>query len=230
MQAVVLASGTNSRVAHLFPELPKILFPLGGRPFADLYIKNLFESGITEIILMVNYKEHAIREYVARHPNSDKIRIVRRRDDQGPVGALVAMRPLLNDRFFLMYCDLLFPFDAQAVNASMVDALATTLITQDEHDMFDSMEIEIDETTKQVVSFERDGLAHDLGWMDVGSLNSIKILDLLEKTPLTSENVNANIWKTLIRNRQLRYRRVKDVYDIGTEKNYFKTKKILGYT
>jgi len=55
MQAVILAGGRGSRLDPYTRVLPKSLFPIGQEPMAEILIKQLRRSGVTEIIMCLGY-------------------------------------------------------------------------------------------------------------------------------------------------------------------------------
>lgn len=63
MEAIVLAGGFGTRLAHVVADLPKPMAPVAGRPFLEYIIDNLHRQGISKIILAVHYK----KEYIMEH-------------------------------------------------------------------------------------------------------------------------------------------------------------------
>lgn len=223
MQAIILASGVNSRVRHLFPTLPKAMFPFGDKPFLAHFLDLRFKEGFDDIIIVVHYHPEVIIDYVNSRPENErsKIKVIRREAEDGPWGALVKAENLLAEKFFLFYCDILYPIpDPQKLVGVSAPFLVTTLITQDQLGMFDRMEIEIDHNKNLVKNFTPDAYEHGTGWMDVGQINSKKIIEEIKQLPPDTEHLNQLLWPKLIRNEQLAYAEIGPVFDIGTEKSY----------
>ncbi|HJJ51251.1 MAG TPA: sugar phosphate nucleotidyltransferase, partial [Methanocorpusculum sp.] len=61
MQCVILAAGEGSRMRPLTTSRPKVMLPLAGKPMIEHLIRNVRDTGITDIILVVGYHEEAIR-------------------------------------------------------------------------------------------------------------------------------------------------------------------------
>ena len=229
MQAVLFASGLNTRVRHLHPDLPKAMFPLGNRPYLDYYIETLFKEGVDEIIIVVYHLAHVIRDYFSDRPEmkTGKIKIVKRKESHGPVGALVAIETLLQDRF---YCDILFKADLKAAFSKLGNSKikALTFLTKDEFGMWDDLEAQIDEANQLVTDFNPGAYSHENGWMDVGQVyKKDPIIAMLKRCPPENEHFNLSIWPELMAKNQLTYHKVGPVFDIGTEKNYGLTKKLF---
>lgn len=63
MRAVILAGGLGTRIRELFPDQPKPLVPLCGRPFLEWQIEMLVEQGIDDIVLCVGYRAEQIMSH-----------------------------------------------------------------------------------------------------------------------------------------------------------------------
>ena len=63
MKAFILAGGLGTRIRSLFPDVPKSMIPVNGKPFLEWQIRALVAQDIKEIILCVSYKAEAIIDY-----------------------------------------------------------------------------------------------------------------------------------------------------------------------
>jgi len=63
MDAVVLAGGFGTRLAHIVSDVPKPMAPVCGKPFLEYVLEYLKNNGIDRVILAVGYKEDVIRSY-----------------------------------------------------------------------------------------------------------------------------------------------------------------------
>ena len=68
VKAVTLAAGRGTRMGALTEDCPKPMLPLGGRPMLAHQIERLEAAGIREVLVVVGYKAHLVREYFAAHP------------------------------------------------------------------------------------------------------------------------------------------------------------------
>jgi choline kinase len=64
MKGVILAAGDGTRLAPLTLDRPKPLVPILGRPLLDYTLDAFVAVGITELVLVVGYKEEMIRAWV----------------------------------------------------------------------------------------------------------------------------------------------------------------------
>jgi D-glycero-alpha-D-manno-heptose 1-phosphate guanylyltransferase len=62
MEAIVLAGGFGTRLASVIQGMPKVLAPVGDRPFLELLLQRLRQKGIERVILSVGYLAGMIRE------------------------------------------------------------------------------------------------------------------------------------------------------------------------
>lgn len=225
-----MASGQNKRVQHLYPNLPKAMFPLRDKPFLGHYAETLFNEGIKEIIIIVNYLGEVIEEYVKKIRNEipGEISVVRRLDEIGPVGVLPLIENKLQNQFLYLYCDILFKTDFKAAFEELKksDFQAGTFITQDPFNMYSQMEILIDKNIKTVEEFSPDKFSREDGWMDVGQIYKKTVIEKIKKLPPEEEHLNRYLWPDLISQKKLTYFKVGPVFDYGTEESIKKTRKI----
>jgi protoporphyrinogen oxidase/dTDP-glucose pyrophosphorylase len=63
MRAAILAGGKGTRMGEIYPDLPKPMFPIAGKPLLQHHIEALALQGIHKITLTVGYKADAIRNH-----------------------------------------------------------------------------------------------------------------------------------------------------------------------
>lgn len=63
MKAIILSAGEGSRMRPLTLTKPKTMLPVAGKPIIQYNIESLKDNGITDILLIVRYKEEMVREY-----------------------------------------------------------------------------------------------------------------------------------------------------------------------
>jgi D-glycero-alpha-D-manno-heptose 1-phosphate guanylyltransferase len=61
--AVVLAGGRGTRIAELYPDIPKPMVPVCGQPFLHWVTDWLAEQGITDIVFSVGYRGEQIEQW-----------------------------------------------------------------------------------------------------------------------------------------------------------------------
>jgi D-glycero-alpha-D-manno-heptose 1-phosphate guanylyltransferase len=61
----VLAGGAGTRIQHLYPELPKPLIPVCGRPFLEWICRFWVRLGIRRLVISLGYKAEFVERRVA---------------------------------------------------------------------------------------------------------------------------------------------------------------------
>ena len=71
--AVILAGGFGTRIQALYPNVPKPMIPVCGRPFLEWVVRYLAKQGIHRAIISSGY----LAEVVSRHFESQPVKEVR---------------------------------------------------------------------------------------------------------------------------------------------------------
>lgn len=64
MTVFVLAGGLGTRIAGLYPDLPKALVPVAGRPFIDYMLEGLAAKGLTDVVVCAGHRAGPLVEHV----------------------------------------------------------------------------------------------------------------------------------------------------------------------
>jgi bifunctional UDP-N-acetylglucosamine pyrophosphorylase/glucosamine-1-phosphate N-acetyltransferase len=110
MKAVILAAGEGKRLRPITYTRPKPLIPIAGKPLLEYTILGLRNSGITDILLIVGYKEDDIKSYFGDGKEKFNLNIQYLTQDKylGTAHAAGLARDFVrNDNFLLMYGDIL---------------------------------------------------------------------------------------------------------------------------
>jgi NDP-sugar pyrophosphorylase family protein len=125
LQVVILAGGLATRMRARFPETPKILLPVGGRPFLDLQVENLVRRGASRLLLCIAHLGDQVRAHVARARFPIPITLT----EEGPrlVGTGGALRAalragLLDERFVVGFGDSYLPANLDGLMARHAEA------------------------------------------------------------------------------------------------------------
>lgn len=95
-EAIILAGGLGTRIRTLFPDIPKCMVPVAGKPFLDYLLLKLSDQGIEKVILSVGYKKQIIRnQYGDKFKNLSIVYS----DESEPLGTGGAIKSALQ------YCD-----------------------------------------------------------------------------------------------------------------------------
>ncbi|HEV8647282.1 MAG TPA: nucleotidyltransferase family protein [Burkholderiales bacterium] len=88
MQAIILAGGLGTRLRAARPDVPKVMVPVGSRPFLKILIDYLASQGIQSVILSVGYRHEAILEFFGSRHGSVSISYVIEDKPLGTGGAI----------------------------------------------------------------------------------------------------------------------------------------------
>lgn len=108
-----MAGGRGTRIAELFPNIPKPLIPVAGMPILEREIKSLCAQGFKDIILTVGYLADKIIAYFGDGSQfGAKIDYFVEESPLGNAGALFRLREKIGDEpFLLLNADAAFDVD-----------------------------------------------------------------------------------------------------------------------
>lgn len=110
MKAVIIAAGKGTRLNPITATKPKPMLPIGGKPLLEHSILSLKEVGITEILIIVGYREDIIRGYFGDGLNKFNMKIdyISQIEHLGTAHAVGFAKEFVGEEnFLLMYGDLL---------------------------------------------------------------------------------------------------------------------------
>ncbi len=73
-EAIILAGGFGTRLAHIVSDVPKPMASVCGRPFLRFILDDLQEKGVEKVILAVGYKWETIRDCFGEHYRGMQLR------------------------------------------------------------------------------------------------------------------------------------------------------------
>lgn len=113
MKVVIMAGGRGTRIAELFPDIPKPLIPVDGMPILEREIRSLASQGFKDIILTVGYLADKIIAYFGDGSLLGvKIDYFVEETPLGNAGALFQLKEKIGEEpFFLLNADAAFDVD-----------------------------------------------------------------------------------------------------------------------
>ena len=113
MKTILMAGGRGTRIAELFPNIPKPLIPVDGMPILEREIRSLVSQGFKDLILTVGYLADKIIEYFGDGSQLGvKIDYFVEETPLGNAGALFQLRNKIGeDPFLLLNADAAFDVD-----------------------------------------------------------------------------------------------------------------------
>ena len=136
MKTVIMSGGRGTRISELFPDIPKPLIPICGKPVLEHEIECLKEQGFTDIILTVSHMADKIINYFG-----DGLKVGVHIDyfvedkPLGNAGALFRLKDKLTEDFLLLNADSVFNIDFNRFVAfhKAHNALATLFTHPNDH-------------------------------------------------------------------------------------------------
>jgi NDP-sugar pyrophosphorylase family protein len=121
MTVFVLAGGLGTRIAGLYPDLPKALVPVAGRPFIDHVLLGLAAGGLTDVVLCAGHRALPLLEHVGDGARLGvRARAVIEDAPLGTAGALAFARQAVghpDETFLALNGDTLAEYDTGAMLA-----------------------------------------------------------------------------------------------------------------
>jgi len=109
MKAVILAAGVGRRLHSFIQHKPKCLLPIGESTLLVRYLEALEHVGVSQVTIVVGYKQELIREAVASWSGSLPVQfLVNEEFERGSIVSLWVARQALDDDTVIMDADVLF--------------------------------------------------------------------------------------------------------------------------
>ena len=116
MRAFVLAAGLGTRIRPLFPDLPKSLIPIRGKPFIHWQIQRLADQGFRDVVVCIGYRAAQIKEYCKDGSRwGVSLQYSEEHEPQGTATTLQSARALLSSVSLVLNGDTHLPADYRAL-------------------------------------------------------------------------------------------------------------------
>lgn len=102
MKAVIMAGGRGTRIANLYPDIPKPMIEVAGKPLLLHQLDWLQCQGIYDITIVVGYLGHIIKNYF-----KDRVNYIEEHSPLGTAGALYWLRETMQEDFLLINGDIM---------------------------------------------------------------------------------------------------------------------------
>ncbi|OHC75387.1 MAG: hypothetical protein A3G18_05425 [Rhodospirillales bacterium RIFCSPLOWO2_12_FULL_58_28] len=94
IDAVILAGGLGTRVSHILKDKPKVLAPVGGRPFLDILLERLAGFGARRVVLGLGHLAEAVNAHL-KESSPEGMEVITA-TEPAPLGTAGAVRFLMN--------------------------------------------------------------------------------------------------------------------------------------
>jgi N-acetyl-alpha-D-muramate 1-phosphate uridylyltransferase len=164
----ILAGGLGTRLGERVSDTPKPLIDVAGEPFLFHQLRLLAEHGGRRVVLCVGYLGALIERRVGDERFGMQIEYSYDAPDlDGTLGAIRRARPLLGERFLVLYGDTYLRIDyaaaARAWCASGLPALMTVLLNDNR---WDTSNVRYE--AGLVLAYEKRTPTPEMRWIDYG--------------------------------------------------------------
>jgi UDP-N-acetylglucosamine diphosphorylase/glucosamine-1-phosphate N-acetyltransferase len=112
MKAVILTAGEGTRMRPLTLTRPKTMLPVGGKPILQYNVEALQDAGITEILLVVGYKEEMVKTHFGDGTELGvKISYITQEERLGTAHAIGYAREFADNQFIVLNGDIIIDPD-----------------------------------------------------------------------------------------------------------------------
>jgi NDP-sugar pyrophosphorylase family protein len=122
MQVVVIAGGLATRLGRLTAHRPKILLPVGGRPFLDLLLDRLRRENVTSVHLCLGHHAEQVLDHLAGRKGGPPVTTSVEPAALGTAGCLRHALPHLAERFLSIFGDTYTPVRLDEVMATLTQS------------------------------------------------------------------------------------------------------------
>jgi len=139
-QAVLLSAGFGTRIRSLFPDIPKVMAPLLGKPLLEWHIEELKKHGVTEFFINLHYKPEIIRDHFG-DGSKWGVKITYAMEEPeilGTAGGVKNFDDMLKGDFFVLYADTFYKMDYGKLTdfyASLKDPVGIATVRRTDHPM-----------------------------------------------------------------------------------------------
>jgi D-glycero-alpha-D-manno-heptose 1-phosphate guanylyltransferase len=225
--AIILCGGLGTRLKKIFPEVPKSLVNINGRPFLFYILDYLKSQDIDNVILSIGYKAHDIITKIPKNYQNLKISFSQEETLLGTGGAVIkAVKDFsIDNNFFILNGDTYFPIDLHQMikyHTEKKADLTLGMTPVEDTKRFGRIEIHLDGKIKCITK-NIIGLGHINGGVYFCHARDFIHLEV------RNCNLEVDIIETLISNKKLIYcfESSASFVDIGTEEGWLESLKIV---
>ncbi len=132
MEAIILAGGFGTRLAHIVSDVPKPMAPVCSRPFLRFIVDDIISKGVTKIVMAVGHKKESIIEFFGEQYRGVDIIYSPENAPLGTGGAIKQALSYCNDdNVFIFNGDTFFDVDLMEMSKNKNRIVVATKIMHD---------------------------------------------------------------------------------------------------
>ena len=131
LPVAILAGGLATRLQPLSKDIPKSMFEICGKPFAQWQVEALVKQGVSEVVFCLGHKAEAIHCFLG---DGSKYGLSIRYSYDGEQlagtgGAIIKALPLLGDKFMVLNGDSYLPTNFKIIESAFLESDKPILMT-----------------------------------------------------------------------------------------------------
>ncbi len=112
MKVILLAAGLGTRLRPLTETLPKCLVPIGGLPLLNIWLDQLFNSGIHHVLINTHYLSNEVENFISKSKYKGRVYLSHEKELLGTAGTIFNNLEFIgNDPVMVIHADNLSKFD-----------------------------------------------------------------------------------------------------------------------
>lgn len=143
-EAIILAGGFGTRLAHIVSDVPKPMAPVCGRPFLRFLLDDLQKHGFERVVLATGYKQEYIENFFGAHYRGMEIIYSPETTPLGTGGAIKQALTQCKEQWVaVLNGDTYFSVDFQAMEHAAVPGCITLAAKRMQHfDRYGTLELQ----------------------------------------------------------------------------------------
>lgn len=228
MKALLLSAGLGTRLRPITDTIPKCLVKIKGTPLLDIWINNLLNIGVNQILINTHYLHKEVEEFLYSRDYKDKIVLTYEPELLGTAGTLIKNADFFldEDSFFLIHADNYCTANLNeflSIHQNSSDEIQLTMMTFRTDCYMNCGIVEIDNNNIMNAFYEKSIDYHgDLANGAVYILKKKLLKYIIDKR---SNDFSNDVIPSLL-GRVLTYENKKIHIDIGTVENLIKANKL----
>lgn len=231
MKVFILVAGLGTRIRGLFPDVPKCLVPINGKPFLEWQIEHLMKQGFQDFVLCVGYRKEQVKEYFKNGAELGAgIQYSEETAPQGTGSTLRNAAAFFNDTSIVLNGDTYLPIDyrkfveSHRENASVGAVGSIALSRREENES--GGRVVMDDDGRISAFLEKQPMPRGGGLVNAGAyVLEPEITDIIAGTPSSLEH---DVFPALCKEGRLYGVEVgRGFVDMGTPEGYAKLGSLL---
>ncbi len=216
--AIILAGGLGTRIKKIYPDLPKPVIPVAGKPFLFWLVEYLIGQGIKEIFVSTGYLADKIEKaFINNNFKKIKISFIREDESLGTGGAVrLAAQSIDADQTFVCNGDTICHAQLSDIEKTVIETGCSVAVLISKLENVLSYGSVIIDDTNRITSFSEKNTSVKHGWVNAGiyCVDTQWARSLVDDIPLSMEK---DVFPSILSDKIRAVKTDKPFIDIGSE-------------